>query len=88
MHETIVHRALREYVGSGLATVTSQGVLISDNGGRCSMSLVPPNFMEDGTPGSSLRIALNGEPTPFFFADDCFRGNGNEVPQATPASEP
>ena len=66
LHETFVHRAMRDYVGAGLATVT-EGVLISDRGDRCLMTFLPPNSVRDDL--SSISIDLEGEPTPYSFGD-------------------
>ena len=61
----VIHRPLHDYslyVGSGLVTVTSEGVMLLTNGGKCYVILSPPSFMGDSV---SIPISLDGEPTPF-----------------------
>ena len=69
MHVTAIHRALRDYVGSGLAQAgPDTGVMITDNGGACSMWL-PPSGTEMHTAGrqQNMAIVLDGESTPYFL---------------------
>ncbi len=75
MHVTAVHRALRDYVGSGLAWATSDGVepgvMITDNGGACRIWLSGPTSTEDwgmqAGHQQGLAIVFDGEPTPFVL---------------------
>ncbi len=68
MHVTAVHRALRDYVGSGLARAgRDTGVIITDNGGACSMSLAPSGIEMPAGRQQDMAIVLDGESTPFFL---------------------
>ena len=69
MHVTAFHRALRDYVGSGLARAgrDTGAMMITDNGGACSMWLQPSGTEMPADRQQDMAIVLDGESTPFFL---------------------
>jgi hypothetical protein len=68
MHVTAIHRALRDFAGSGLTrTGGGTGVIITDNGSACSMWLRERDLDMPASRQQGMAIVLDGEPTPFVL---------------------